>query len=69
MKKNLKWTFLCLLLAFQLSSCSNLSFDKEKFNKLIGRSPAASYTIDVYRKEKQKLIKLSLLSTIIWLKP
>ncbi len=47
MKKNLKWTFLCLLLAFQLSSCSNLSFDKEKFNKLIGRSPAASYTIDV----------------------
>lgn len=47
MKKNLKWAFLCLLLAFQLSSCSNLSFDKERFNKLIGRSPAASYTLDV----------------------
>lgn len=47
MKKNLNWAFLCLLLAFQLSSCSNLSFDKERFNKLIGRSPAASYTLDV----------------------
>lgn len=47
MKKNLKWAFLCLLLAFQLSSCSNLSFDKERFNKLIGRSPAASYTLDI----------------------
>lgn len=47
MKKNLKWAFLCLLLALQLSSCSNLSFDKEKFNKLIGRSPATSYTLDV----------------------
>lgn len=47
MKKNLKWAFLCLLLAFLLSSCSNLSFDKEKFNKLIGRSPAASYTLDI----------------------
>lgn len=47
MKKKLKWAFLCLLTVAFLSSCNNVSFDKERFNKLIGRSPAASYTIDV----------------------
>ena len=47
MKKFLSTSFLCLLTVAFLSSCNNVSFDKEKFNKLIGRSPSASYTLDV----------------------
>lgn len=47
MKKFLSTLFLCLLTVAFLSSCNNVSFDKERFNKLIERSPSASYTLDV----------------------
>lgn len=39
--------FLCLLTAVFLFSCDNVSFNKKGFNKLIGKSPEASYQIDV----------------------
>lgn len=46
MKKNWKGVFLCLLLAVFLPSCGSPSV-KETINKLIGKSTATSYTLDV----------------------
>lgn len=59
LKRNLGRTFLCLLLISAFSSCSN--FSKDKLNRLIGRSPAASYTQDmseIKTEAKEKLNKL-----------
>ena len=47
MNKHLNWAFLNLLIVVFLFSCNNVSFDKKRFNKLIGRSPTTSYVIDV----------------------
>ena len=47
MNKHLNWAFLNLLIVVFLFSCNNVSFDKKRFNKLIGRSPTTSDVIDV----------------------